>query len=90
MALSVPCGGCSLETSCICAAQFYNGREQFVVICKDCWDAGKRCYFGTEGLIVANQPPNEEYREAALYWDEGGYVTGGLLPISYPSQEQNV
>lgn len=86
MALALPCKGCGKTTSCIFAAQFCNGDEH-VIVCIECWDAGKRCFMGPNGLVVSHEMP-PKYKEAALYWDEGGYVTGGNLPITYPSTKQ--
>lgn len=87
MAMATPCGGCEKTTSWIFAAQFCNGENEHVIICNECWDAGKRCFLGPNGLVVSNELP-PSHKEAALYWDEGGFVTGGDLPITYPSVEQ--
>ena len=76
MAMATPCAGCGETTSWICAAQFRIG-DYHLIICKDCWDAGKRCYLGPHGLAVVIGVP--------LYWDEGGYVTGE--PLEPPSRE---
>lgn len=87
MARSEYCGGCGTLTSFIYAAQFQNGINERVIICPDCWGIGKRCFIGPTGLLVATEKP-EGFREAALYWDEGGYVTGDNSNSIYPSTEQ--
>lgn len=78
--------GCGKTTSCIYAAQFRNGSEH-LIICNECWTDGKRCFFGPNGLVVSKEIP-PFHKEAALYWDEGGFVTGGEMPVTYPSVEQ--
>lgn len=83
MAMATECAGCGVVTSWICAAQFCSG-EEHLIICWDCWQSGKRCFFGPGGLIVSDTAPSG-YREADLYWDEGCYVTGGTKEIHYPN-----
>ena len=86
MAHSMKCGGCGRETSCLFGAQFRNGDER-VIVCAECWDSGKRCFFGENRLVVSDTAP-EGYKEARLYWDEGCVITGGSIPICYPRTEQ--
>jgi hypothetical protein len=90
MAKATPCGHCKQVTSWICAAQFYNGEDEHIIICYDCWRAGKRCFIGPNGLVVNNKAPSDEYREAALFYDEGGFVTGGEIPMTYPDMNQPI
>ena len=94
MAMSKPCDGCGEVTSYICVAQFRSGTEEDSIekiICKSCWDAGKRCWWFENGELVVSENRPPEGKRAALYWDEGGYVTdfvdGTLLP-TYPDIEQ--
>lgn len=84
MAMASPCENCKVVTSYICAAQFAN-KDQHLIICKECWDVGFRCYMTPDGLIIGK---DLEHMEATLYWDEGGNVTGGDREITYPDTEQ--
>lgn len=86
MAMSSNCGGCGERTSYICAAQYTHGGET-IILCKDCYDEGHRCWFLDGKLVVSKeQPPGSQ--PAYLYWDEGGWVTGGHEPVLYPNTEQ--
>lgn len=84
MAMASPCAGCKIVTSYIFAAQF-SDKDQHLIICNDCWADGVRCYRGPDKLIVGK---DLDYKEAVLYWDEGGFVTGGDRPVTYPSNDQ--
>jgi hypothetical protein len=88
MAMSSPCDGCGNITSYIFAAQYRNGDKAHAIICSGCWDEGKRCWFTSDGdLVVAKDQPDNS-RAAALYWDEGGMVTGGDIAVTYPDTYQ--
>ena len=89
MARSERCCGCKEETSYVCAAQFCDGPDNHLIICFSCWEDGLRCFYSSkEGLVASKTKPSDEYREAKLYYDEGGFVTGGAIPRAYPSQSQ--
>jgi hypothetical protein len=88
MAMPVNCGGCGIMTSCISVAQYMNTNNRSAYICKDCYEAGQRCWVILNGDLVIQKKKPISSRMAVLYWDEGDYVTGGGLDITYPSQEQ--
>jgi hypothetical protein len=89
MAMASKCGGCGDVVSHIFAAQFCNSpMGQEVIVCYSCWMAGVRCYYGPGGLVVAKEPPTQDHKLAELYWDEGGHVTGGKIPVVYPRRTQ--
>lgn len=82
------CGGCDNSVSFLSAAQFSDWPNEVKLICHECWGRGIRCYYGPKGLVVSSNKPSEEYTEAKLYWDEGGHVTGGSIPVFYPNTKQ--
>jgi uncharacterized protein CbrC (UPF0167 family) len=84
------CNGCDKEASYIVVAQFYNGPREHKIICIECWEDGFRCFYSQEDdwLTVSKTKPSEVYNEAKLYYDEGGFVTGGNIPIAYPDMNQ--
>lgn len=86
MAMATPCAGCSKVTSWICAAQ-YTHQDQHEIICFDCYENGVRCWFFEGKLVVSKDQPKGS-KKAVLYWDEGGYVTGGGGAFTYPDKDQ--
>lgn len=88
MAMPVNCGGCGTHTTCLSVAQYLNANNRSAYICRDCYEAGQKCWVLSNGdlVVMAKQPIFS--RPAVLYWDEGNYVTGGGLDITYPSQDQ--
>lgn len=89
MARVEKCSGCNQETSYLFAAQFYNGPSEHLILCGECWTDGVRCYYSpTKGLAVFQNTPLGDYREAKVYYDAFGIVTGEDTPITYPSMEQ--
>jgi hypothetical protein len=88
MAMPVNCAGCGIMTTCLSVAQYKNSNNRTAYICRDCYEVGQRCWVVANGdLVVQKKKPNHS-RMAVLYWDEGDYVTGGGLDITYPSQDQ--
>ena len=74
MAMAKPCAACGEECSFIFGAQ-YQHNDKHLIICKQCYDNGYRCYTTQEGNLLVSkiQPPNSI--PTRIYWDEGGYVT---------------
>lgn len=87
MAMATPCGGCEKTTSWICAAQYCNGKHH-VIICSACYEQGERCWVLPDGSLKVSKEKPEGGRAAALYWDEGGFVTGGEEEVTYPNRTQ--
>ena len=81
MAMAAKCSGCGCTVSCIFAAQYEaktiaQAHGIHVVLCKSCWDYGIRMWVNdTYDYCIGTTAP-EGFREASLYWDEGGLVTG--------------
>jgi len=86
------CAGCQTLVGYVFAAQYRvngEGADSDVVLCKVCWDRGVRMWIDDAGSHEVGVDCPSGFREAMLYYDEGGYVTGrDASQFTYPDFDQ--
>lgn len=94
MMVSKCSGDCGNDVGYVFAAQYKAVTEKNeygddIVFCKTCWDKGFRMWVNNKGNYFVGVKCPQDYHEATLYWDEGGYVTGrGREDMTYPNVKQ--
>ena len=87
MARRCKCSACQTMVTALCLAQYRDGSTH-AYLCPECHMAGIRCWYLKDGTFRVSAEQPKDSVPAALYWDEGGYVTGTDLPRTYPSVYQ--